>query len=61
MIKPTHIVVYKYDDAAATSVAPFEHEADAVRFYEKLAVNWSEVYLCRVLRGPWPDEEEEEK
>lgn len=31
-------------------------EADAVAFYEDVVALWSNVYLCKVERGPWPEE-----
>lgn len=45
------LVVWKCE-TDPTEVYPFAVAADAETFYEEAAVNWSEVYLVEVLRGP---------
>lgn len=37
-------------DGGAQEVLPFEEEEDAVDLYERLAIQWSGVLLCRVER-----------
>jgi hypothetical protein len=46
-----YFVIRKRDDAPI-EVYPFRCLADAQEFYEKAALQWSEVFVCRVLSGP---------
>ncbi len=45
------LVVFK-PEAEPLSAMPYDDRAGAEHAYERLATNWSEVFLCRVERGP---------
>ena len=49
MMDPDWIVIFIRDDSPPR-VLPYEREEDAQRMYDRLATQWTGVYLCRVVR-----------
>lgn len=46
------IVVFKCDGDNPVEVFSFEEEFDARKLYKELKLNWSDVYLCKIVEGP---------
>lgn len=49
-MNPRWVVIYS-TDGGEPLCAPFEEERDARAFYDRLAVQWSDALLCRVVRN----------
>lgn len=46
----THLVVICRD--GVPSIYPFESLADAMEFADRAGAQWSETYVCEILKGP---------
>lgn len=46
------MVIRKCDGETPIEVLPFERYEDAVELYERLRMNWTDVFLVSVLAGP---------
>jgi len=45
------LVVLKCDGENPPEVFAFEKEEDAYKLYAELKLNWSDVYLCKIIAG----------
>jgi hypothetical protein len=50
-MKINWIVILKVDDRVP-EFYPCEENSEAERLYEHFKQNWSDVYLCKVEKGP---------
>lgn len=44
------IVVFLPDVESPIQVFPYDEEEDALKMYERLTINWTEVFMCKVVR-----------
>ena len=52
MRKVNWILVWKPDGEREAEVYPYEDEAQAREHFEMKKLNWTEVFLCKVVDGP---------